>query len=131
MKPESASSTASKDKITDYKPAVVTGEYLRNLAENREFLIGTATRKDFWNIEKIYGETLEREFNILTPENQMKWQFIHPKRYLYDWNQADQQVADGERPLLRHVLGRPGIVRLRWAHTWRSRPRRCVKNRPR
>lgn len=83
---------ASKDKITDYTPAVVTEEYLRNLAENRKFLIGTATRNDFWNIEKIYAETLEREFNILTPENQMKWQFIHPMRYAYDWNQADQQV---------------------------------------
>jgi endo-1,4-beta-xylanase len=83
---------ANKDKITVYTPAVVTGEYLRNLAENRGFLIGTATWNDFWNIEKIYAETLEREFNILTPENQMKWQFIHPRRYFYDWNQSDQHV---------------------------------------
>lgn len=69
---------------------------LRHLADRRGILIGTATRADFWNLESIYAETIKREFNVLTPETQMKWESIHPQRDTYEWQYADRHVAFAE-----------------------------------
>jgi endo-1,4-beta-xylanase len=43
--------------------------------------------------EPVYGDTLGREFNILTPENDMKWSFIHPQRSQYTFDRVDAIVA--------------------------------------
>jgi endo-1,4-beta-xylanase len=39
--------------------------------------------------EPIYADTLQREFNILTPDNAMKWADIHPQQNQYTFCQAD------------------------------------------
>jgi endo-1,4-beta-xylanase len=36
-----------------------------------------------------YSRLLTREFNLVTPENAMKWEIIHPEQERYDFEQAD------------------------------------------
>ncbi|TDT71427.1 endo-1,4-beta-xylanase [Hypnocyclicus thermotrophus] len=64
---------------------------LRKYAKNSNILIGTAIESI--QLEDIkFAETLKREFNYITPENSMKWGFIHSKRYEFDFDRADKIV---------------------------------------
>ncbi|MGY1726782.1 endo-1,4-beta-xylanase [Geodermatophilus sp. SYSU D01062] len=40
-----------------------------------------------------YREVLAEEFSSLSPENQMKWEFIHPERDVWNFGPADEIVA--------------------------------------
>jgi endo-1,4-beta-xylanase len=42
--------------------------------------------------EALYAETLAREFSMLTPENAMKFESLHPGRDCYDFGRADAIV---------------------------------------
>jgi len=42
--------------------------------------------------DKKYREVLARHFNSLTPENQLKWEFVHPARNRYNFGPADAIV---------------------------------------
>lgn len=53
------------------------------------FLIGAAVSH---NSIYTYEELLKKHFNSLTPENQMKWEVIHPALYKYNFDDADQIV---------------------------------------
>jgi len=65
--------------------------YLRELAANHGIWIGSAV-SDKQLGESGYRDTLKREFNLLTPENQMKWGPIHPERDRYNFIGADAIV---------------------------------------
>lgn len=70
------------------------GETLRTLAEKLGIYIGYASINDFWRITDSdkYMEVAKREFNILTPENQMKWDSIHPEETRYNFEPAERHV---------------------------------------
>src|SRR5437867_1664652 len=78
--------------LNHFALAAPTGERLRNLAG--PFLIGYASVDNFWTLSDtaIYQDTAKAEFNILTPENQMKWGTIHPQQAVYNFGPADQHV---------------------------------------
>ena len=42
--------------------------------------------------DRPYRKVLAREFNSVSPENQMKWEFIHPERARYNFGPADAIV---------------------------------------
>jgi endo-1,4-beta-xylanase len=42
--------------------------------------------------DRPYRKVLAREFNSVSPENQMKWEFIHPERNKYNFKPADAIV---------------------------------------
>ena len=65
--------------------------YLRDLAANQGIWIGSEV-SDKQLRESGYRDTLRREFNLLTPENQMKWGPIHPERDRYNFIGADAIV---------------------------------------
>lgn len=44
-----------------------------------------------------YRELLAAEFNSLTPENQLKWEFVHPQQGQYNFGPADAIIAFAER----------------------------------
>jgi len=66
------------------------------------FVIGTAVAggghhleqdyPDPFTYDKEYRKVLGREFSSVSPENQMKWEYIHPERDRYDFGQADAIV---------------------------------------
>jgi endo-1,4-beta-xylanase len=62
---------------------------LRDLTDQIGFWIGPAVAFGPLINEPIYADTLKREFNLLTPENAMKWAATHPQRNQYTFGQAD------------------------------------------
>jgi endo-1,4-beta-xylanase len=57
--------------------------------------IGTAVRPSLCS-EKLYSFTLAREFNMVEPEDAMKWWVLRPDRSNFDFTQADRVVAFAE-----------------------------------
>jgi endo-1,4-beta-xylanase len=65
---------------------------LREAAMPSGVLVGAAARPDQLS-EPAYAATLAREFNMLEPEDVMKWETIHPAAETYDFSQGDRLVA--------------------------------------
>jgi endo-1,4-beta-xylanase len=64
---------------------------LRAEADKNGMLVGAAVAPQFFN-EPAYTDTLAREFNLLEPENAMKWGAIRPDRKSFNFKQGDQVV---------------------------------------
>jgi endo-1,4-beta-xylanase len=71
------------------EPTRSTEQTLRESAQGRQILIGTAVRPSQLS-EALYTSTLAREFNMLEPEDALKWEVVHPRRHDFDFSQADQ-----------------------------------------
>ena len=69
--------------------AGVREQSLRDAAQASGMLIGTAVRPAQLS-EKAYSSTLAREFNMLEPEDVLKWEVVHPEPQSFDFSQADQ-----------------------------------------
>jgi endo-1,4-beta-xylanase len=70
----------------------VNGEQtLREAADAHGLLVGTAVRPAQLS-EEAYASTLAREFNMLEPEDALKWEVVHPEQQSFDFSQADQVV---------------------------------------
>ena len=65
---------------------------LRDSAGRSGMLVGTAVRPQQLS-EPLYAATLAREFNMIEPEDVMKWETIHPAPETYDFSQGDRLVA--------------------------------------
>jgi endo-1,4-beta-xylanase len=70
-------------------PAPLT---LREAAQHCGILIGTAVRPAQLS-ESAYAATLAREFNMLEPEDALKWEVLRPDSQSFDFSQADRVVA--------------------------------------
>jgi len=76
--------------------------YLRDLAAQHQFFIGTAVDTRMLNSdETIYREVLQREFNVLVAENAMKFGPLSPSEGQYDWSAADALVDFAEANNMR------------------------------
>ena len=79
---------------------------LREAAQKRKLLVGSCAFPEGLK-EEAYAAALAREFNILTPENAMKWDAIHPQPNQWNFEPADQLVdfaAKNEMKVTGHVL---------------------------
>jgi endo-1,4-beta-xylanase len=65
---------------------------LRQAADNAGILIGTAVRPSLFS-ETTYAATLAREFNMVEPEDAMKWWVIRRNPDSFDFREADEVVA--------------------------------------
>jgi len=74
---------------------VLPGQRLRDLAGARNFLIGFASLQGFYHRPdgQLYSDLAGAEFNIVSTENAMKWDFINPEPGTYRWADADNTVA--------------------------------------
>jgi endo-1,4-beta-xylanase len=66
---------------------------LRDLAERRGLSLGTAVDDDALQREADYLRTLATQFNLIEPENVMKWETLHPAPDRYDFRAGDRLVA--------------------------------------
>jgi endo-1,4-beta-xylanase len=66
------------------------------LAQGRGISIGSAARPELLKNSR-YRNTLATEFNMVTPENAMKWPTVQPKPGRYDFRAADALVAFAQR----------------------------------
>ncbi|MFI5565952.1 endo-1,4-beta-xylanase [Streptomyces sp. NPDC051740] len=81
-------------------------ERLRSVAPEG-FVVGTAVAggghhleqdyPDPFTYDKEYRKVLGHQFSSVSPENQMKWDYIHPERDRYDFVQADAIVEFAKR----------------------------------
>jgi len=71
------------------EPAPPGGQPLRESAQGSKILIGSAVRPSQLS-EVLYASTLAREFNMVEPEDALKWEVVHPQRNEVDFSQADQ-----------------------------------------
>ena len=69
---------------------------LREAAQASGILIGTAVRPAQLS-ETAYASTLAREFNMLEPEDVLKWETVHPEPQTFDFSQGDE-IVDFLRP---------------------------------
>jgi endo-1,4-beta-xylanase len=67
------------------------GQTLREEADKDGLLISTAVRAGQLS-EPAYTSTLGREFNMLEPEDAMKWAALRPNEATYDFRQGDELV---------------------------------------
>ena len=77
-------------------------------AYTESFLIGAAINENIINEQDTLAlELIDKEFNTITPENTMKWMFIHPHPDTFYFNTADKYVALGKKnnmALVGHTL---------------------------
>lgn len=83
---------------------------LRSLASARGLWLGTAVDGGHL-FEAPYAELVRSQFNLLTPENAMKWQRLQPQRGVYDFREADALVAFAEQNGMA-VYGHPLVWHL-------------------
>ncbi|MHB1187686.1 endo-1,4-beta-xylanase [Thiobacillus sp.] len=69
---------------------------LRALAPSAGIRIGTAVNVEALNTDAAYARLLAREFNLVTPENAMKFSVVQPERGRFDFAQADALVEFAE-----------------------------------
>jgi len=70
---------------------VLLAQSLREEAQRHGLLVGAAARA-YLLPEPQYTATLAREYNLLEPENELKWQAIHPAQDKFDFLPGDQLV---------------------------------------
>jgi endo-1,4-beta-xylanase len=74
-------------------PTPAQFDTLRSAAAKRDFRIGTAANWGFLNGEANYRDLLIQQFNLITPENEMNFERLHPAPDRYDFSDADNLVS--------------------------------------
>ncbi len=95
---------------------------LRALAELRGISIGAAANASVLRTDTAYRETLAREFNILTTENELKFGPLCPHPGAYDFGPAEELVSFARandmhvrgHTLLWHKMNPPWLVEGRY-----------------
>jgi endo-1,4-beta-xylanase len=67
--------------------------FLRALAEQRGIFFGAAASSEALRLDPAYQDTLAREFNLLTPENELKFGPLCPRPGAYDFGPAEELVS--------------------------------------
>jgi endo-1,4-beta-xylanase len=71
--------------------ATAMAQTLRQEADRAGILVGTAVNPVYLS-EEAYTSTLAREFNMIEPEDAMKWTAIRPDEKTFDFESADRLV---------------------------------------
>src|SRR5207244_3859014 len=72
---------------------LVFAQTLREQADKRGLLVGAAVEPALF-AEAPYASTLAREFNMVEPENVMKWGTVRPAQDKFNFGPGDKVVAD-------------------------------------
>ena len=65
---------------------------LRDYPAAQSLFLGSAARADRLNADADYSDNLAKEFNGLVPENELKWEVIHPQPHTYNFGPADALI---------------------------------------
>lgn len=69
---------------------------LRQLADQCNIMIGTCVSYNALKRDSVYRNILAQEFNIVTPENELKFEPVHPAPTRYVFQQADEIISFAE-----------------------------------
>lgn len=76
--------------------AAATADPLRALARTTGIRFGAAVDVEILGKDAAYAQLLAREFDLVTPENALKFSVVQPERGRFDFTQADALVAFAE-----------------------------------
>jgi endo-1,4-beta-xylanase len=117
----------------DAKP--LPGTPLRTLAKQRGMELGTAVRDDVLKRNRAYRQLVAAQFSTVTPENEMKWEFVEPSRGEYDLGPADdivKRAREAKQKVRGHTLvwhfQLPGWVRKLGPKNLRQAMREHIRN---
>jgi len=65
---------------------------LRDVAAKKNILIGSGAINPAYLDDPKFAVLLAEQFNSLSPENEMKWEFLNPTKGNYDWTKLDRLV---------------------------------------
>lgn len=72
---------------------------------SEDFLIGAALNTNqIKELDASAAALIKKEFNTITPENEMKWEQIHPREDAYFFDIADAYVTLGQKHNM-HIVG--------------------------
>jgi endo-1,4-beta-xylanase len=77
--------------LIPFLSSTAAGPSLRQAADQAHVLVGTAVRPALFS-ETAYSATLAREFNMLEPEDAMKWWTLRPDASAFDFSEGDEAV---------------------------------------
>src|ERR1043166_679919 len=84
-----------------------------------DFMIGAAlNRRQFSEEDPRAMPIINAHFNSITPENQLKWVYVHPSPDKYDFAGSDRYVEFGEKHGMLIILDNTTL-------RWRTTPRVC------
>ena len=69
---------------------------LRKVAEKKDILIGSGAISPNYLNDSQFASVLAEQFNSLSPNNEMKWSFLHPTEEHYNWDTIDRLVGFAE-----------------------------------
>ncbi|MCW3463483.1 endo-1,4-beta-xylanase [Chitinophaga nivalis] len=128
-----AANTRSKVTVMDYQLHTVPYfvNTLRTVANllPRHLYIGAALTAHPLLTDSLYARTAAAQYNIITPENDMKFQFIHPQRHLYAFAEADAVVDFAHRNKIDvqgHTLAWHEAIPA-WVHELENNPEEIKK----
>jgi endo-1,4-beta-xylanase len=81
-------SPATQATLTPIQP-----DTLRSAAERRDLRIGTAASWGYLNGDPEYRDLLVRQFDLITPESEMTFKYLHPEADRYDFAIAEQMLS--------------------------------------
>lgn len=84
-----------------------TKQTLKEAYANKFYIGAALNTSQFTGQDERAAPILETHFSSITPENDMKWERIHPEPGLFDFEAADRFVAYGEKHnmfIISHVL---------------------------
>lgn len=64
---------------------------LRQAADRINLLVGTAVQPSLLS-QPAYSETVSREYNMVEPENAMKWRALRPDKATFDFHDGDEII---------------------------------------
>jgi endo-1,4-beta-xylanase len=94
--PEQAAQAMAAASQQQTAMTALTGVPMREAADARGFLLGTAVTSNLLRDNPQYADIVSREFNMLTPETEMKMGPLRPNRDTFAFNGADEIVAFAE-----------------------------------
>ncbi|EXA28577.1 glycosyl hydrolase family 10 [Fusarium oxysporum f. sp. pisi HDV247] len=65
---------------------------LREEATTNNLLLGSGAINPSYLNDPQFRAVLSKQFNSLSPENELKWTFVHPAKCQYDWHKLDRLV---------------------------------------
>lgn len=65
---------------------------LRKEASKKDILIGSGAINPTYLDDPRFAAVLAKQFNSLSPENELKWSFIHPTEGTFNWETIDRLI---------------------------------------
>ncbi|KAF5981729.1 glycosyl hydrolase family 10 [Fusarium bulbicola] len=66
--------------------------FLREETAKKNLLVGSGATNPAYPNDSQFRAVLSKQFNSLSPENELKWSFVHPAKCQYDWHKLDTLV---------------------------------------